>query len=185
LQQAAKSVEGTLQTAGDLLLYKIDYTYQNGAGFRISEAIPAGFTVNSYGPTAIPGGSVTPGNPTVWNFPTMAGQPGQKSGSVWVLLAWDGVGAGPFTNTATGSWAGSGAVTSSVTTEVGDAAIKITKSQSMDQVMLNSNITYYLLTTRPVYIRVVLRRPAGSLWLNQGSTARGQLRIPAAQAVNT
>jgi hypothetical protein len=140
----AKSVEGTLQTTGDMLLYKVDYTYQNGAGFRIVENIPTGFTVESYGPVSITGGSVTLGNPTTWNFPSMTGQPGQKSGTVWMLLKWDGLGAGPFTNTATGSWAGTGAVNSSVTTQIGAAALKISKTQSADQVMQNQNITYYL-----------------------------------------
>jgi hypothetical protein len=139
-----KSVEGTLQAAGDLLLYKINYSYQNGTGFRIVEDIPANFTVVSYGPTSIPGGSVNPGPPLTWNFPDMAGQPGIKSGTVWVLVQWNGSGSGPFTNTATGSWAGSNPKTSSVTTSVGDAAFKIRKSQSVDQIMTGSTITYYL-----------------------------------------
>lgn len=140
----AKNVEGTLQTAGDMLLYKVDYTYQNGAGFRIADNIPAGFTLVSYGPTAIPGGSVASGSVMTWNFPSMAGQPGQKSGTVWMLLAWDGIGAGPFTNTAIGSWAGAGAVNTSVTTVVGAAALKITKTQSRDQLQQNETMTYYM-----------------------------------------
>jgi uncharacterized repeat protein (TIGR01451 family) len=140
----AKSVEGTLQAAGDMLLYKVDYTYQNGSGFRIVDNIPAGFTVVSYGPTTMPGGTVTAGNPIIWNFPSMTGLPGQKSGTVWMLLQWDGAGAGPFTNTATGSWAGAGAVNTSVTTVAGAAALKITKTQSKDQLLLNETMTYYM-----------------------------------------
>ncbi|MBP7793270.1 MAG: hypothetical protein KA120_09465 [Candidatus Goldbacteria bacterium] len=141
----AKSVEGTLQASGDLLLYKIEYTYQNGNGFRIVEDIPSGFSVVSYGPTAITGGSVNPGASSItWNFPNMSGQPGNKEGTVWVLLQWNGSGSGPFTNTATGSWAGSGAQTSSVTTRVGEAAFTISKSQSADSLLTGSVITYYL-----------------------------------------
>ncbi|MCX8093739.1 MAG: hypothetical protein N3E50_06180, partial [Candidatus Goldbacteria bacterium] len=143
----SKSVEGTLQTGTqDLLLYRIDYTYQNGNGFRIVEDIPAGFTIVSYGPQQIPGGgSVNPGTSSItWNFPNMSGQPGNKEGTVWVLVRWNGSGSGPFTNTATGSWAGLNAQTSSVTTRVGDAAFRITKAQSSESLLTGSQITYYL-----------------------------------------
>ncbi len=141
-----KSVEGTLQSgAQDLLLYRIDYTYQNGNGFRIVEDIPANFTIVDYGPRNIPGGSVSAGASSItWNFPDMLGQPGRREGSVWVLVRWNASGSGPFTNTATGSWSGSNAQTSSVQTRVGDAAFVIRKAQSSSSLLTGSVITYYL-----------------------------------------
>ena len=141
-----KTVEGTLATgAQDLLLYKIDYTYANGNGFRIVEDIPSGFTIVTYGPQSIPGGSVGVGASSItWTFPSMSGQPGTKEGSVWVLVRWNAAGAGPFINTATGSWGGSGAQTSSVTTRVGDAAFIINKVASAESLLTGSAITYYL-----------------------------------------
>ena len=44
----SKRYEGELQQAGDKILFSMDYDYANGAGFNISDAIPAGFTLVSY-----------------------------------------------------------------------------------------------------------------------------------------
>jgi hypothetical protein len=143
--QITKRYEGVLQNADDEILFAIDYSYANGAGFSISDPIPAGFTVLSYGPTSIPGGSVTaPGATAVWNFPDRTGVAGVGSGTVWVLCQMTGTPSGNYTNTATGSMTGLSNQTSSVTVSTGQAAISITKDESATSVLSGNNITYTL-----------------------------------------
>ena len=52
-----KRYEGVLQTAGDLVLFSIDYNYANGKGFQIVDSIPGGgnLALVSSGPQSIPG----------------------------------------------------------------------------------------------------------------------------------
>ena len=144
--QITKSYQGELQQAGDEVLFSIAYNYANGAGFQISDPIPAGFTVLSYGPTVIPGGSVTTGGTYTWKFPDRTSQAGVGSGTVWVLCQVTGTPSGSYTNTATGSWAGANPQTSSVTVTTGQAAISITKNESATSILANGpdDLTYTL-----------------------------------------
>ncbi|HRU38293.1 MAG TPA: hypothetical protein P5511_00340, partial [Candidatus Goldiibacteriota bacterium] len=143
--QIHKSAEGVVVNPGDKLLYKVDYEYQNGSGFRIVDEIPNYFTLVSYGPVSITGGSVTVSSSSItYNFASMAGQLGSRSGTTWMLLQWNGGATGGYTSTATGSWAGSNPQTSSVSNAYNAAQVKLSKTQSKDQLMQGNNITYYL-----------------------------------------
>jgi hypothetical protein len=149
--QITKREEGILQSPGDLVLFSVDYTYANGSGFTITDPMPAGFTLVSYGPTTIPGsgGSVTGGTvgmtsgTITWTFPSRAGMSGNSSGTVWMLLRMTGTPTGTYTNTATGNM-GSLNQTSSASVTTGQAAINITKIESTASLLTNTNITYTL-----------------------------------------
>jgi len=149
----AKRVEGTLQAANDLVLFSVDYKYAGTGTFTITDPIPGGgnFTVVAYGPTNIPGGSVsgisvgaTSGTAT-WTFPSRGSLAGEQSGTVWMLLRYTG-GTPPagttYTNTASVTRGTTTSSSASIT--VGQPAITIQKYQSSNSVLTGTNITYYL-----------------------------------------
>lgn len=140
-----KRYEGILQAAGDKVLFAIDYDYANGAGFNIVDSVPAGFTLLSYGPTTIPGGTVNNAAGTItWSFPSRVGSPGRAEGTVWMLCQVTGAPIGDYTNTATGNMTGETTQNTSVTVTTGQAAITLVKDQSATTVNYMDNITYTL-----------------------------------------
>ncbi len=151
----SKRSEGFLETAGDLILYSIDYNYANSSGLQIIDAIPSPgtFTLISYGPSSIPLGSVIapPGpNPTsgtfTWNFPGRLGEPGRQEGTAWMLLRINSTpgGTAVFTNNATAKMAGFPDINRQVQTRAGLPAISLSKDQSANSVNLGDTITYFL-----------------------------------------
>jgi uncharacterized repeat protein (TIGR01451 family) len=136
--------EGVLSAAGDKVLFSTDYSYTNGAGFSITNPVPAGFTVLSYGPASIPGGSVTSGPALVWNFPDRTGVPGSGSGTVWMLCSVNAAPAGTYTDTATGSMTGLSNQTSSVSVTAGLPSVSLALSQNTTSPMKGDTITYSL-----------------------------------------
>src|ERR1035437_5110178 len=144
-----KRFEGPLAAVGDEVLFAIDYSYGGSGAFTITDPVPGGgdFTVVSYGPTSIPGGSVTaPGATAVWNFPSRgAAAPGMASGTVWMLLRLNTYTSGKvYTNTATATQPGVTTTQSSVPVTSGAPAISISKSESVASLLAGSKITYVL-----------------------------------------
>ncbi len=149
----AKRVEGTLQAANDLVLFSVDYKYAGTGTFTITDPIPGGgnFTVVAYGPTNIPGGSVsgisvgaTSGTAT-WTFPSRGSLAGEQSGTVWMLLRYTaGTPPAGTTYTNTASVTRGTTTSSSASITAGQPAITIQKYQSSNSVLTGTNITYYL-----------------------------------------
>ena len=143
--------EGSLAAAGDEILFSMDYSYGGPGAFSITDPVPGGtdFTVVSYGPTSIPGGSVTApvaGGTGVWNFPDRAGMAGMQTGTVWMLLKSNTLSATGtiYTNTATATQPGVTTAMASAAVTVGAPAISILKTESAASLLAGSNITYVL-----------------------------------------
>jgi hypothetical protein len=142
-----KRYEGSLTAVGDEVLFAIDYSYGGPGTFTITDPVPSSdFTVVSYGPTNIPGGSVTaPGTSAVWTFPSRGSAAGMQSGTVWMLLKLNTYTLGKiYTNTATTSQAGVAVHTSSASVTAGAPAISIQKTENVASLMKGDTITYIL-----------------------------------------
>jgi len=147
-----KSAEGVIQNVGDLVLFSIDYNYQNGP-LTITDNIPGGGNLElvSVGPSTITGGSVThPGvgatsGTVTWNLANRTGLRGNAEGTVWMLLrVKNAITAGTnITNTASGNMSGN-VKTSTITITAGAAMLTINKTQSENLVSLGDIITYYV-----------------------------------------
>ncbi|HRQ44320.1 MAG TPA: hypothetical protein PLB12_08215 [Candidatus Goldiibacteriota bacterium] len=144
-----KKVEGNLQDAGDLFVYSIDYSYQNG---QLVITDPLNFGVNSAnvsivsaGPSGIVGSyTVGPLPQTLtWTLPNRTNVQGKAEGTVWVLLRMntDIADNTLLSNTATGK-IGSTTKTSAANLRVGEPALNISKSETVTQVGLHDTITY-------------------------------------------
>ncbi len=150
----SKRTEGVLQAQNDLVLYSIDYSYWNGQ-LKITDIVPGGgqLTLVSWGPLSMVGGTctgpvigATAGNFT-WNLPDRTGQPGEATGTVWMLYKSNQnppVAGTHYTNAAQGVMTGVTTQNVSATNTVGQAAITIEKAQSEDNPNYGDLITYYL-----------------------------------------
>jgi uncharacterized repeat protein (TIGR01451 family) len=151
---SSKMTEGVLQQQNDLVLFSVDYTYYNG-NLTITDPLPGGgdLSLVSWGPQTIPGGS-TSGQPVgatsgtiTWNLPDKSGQPGETTGTVWMLMKINvatPVMGKTYTNTATVSQSGSASQLPSASTTVGQAAISLTKSEGSPMPNFGDTETYYL-----------------------------------------
>ena len=135
-----KRYEGVLQSTGDQVLFAVDYEYGGSGAFTITDPIPGGglFSVVSYGPTN--SGAVTVTGPAIgatsgtysWTFPSRAALAGAQTGTVWMLLKYNGAApaAGTtYTNTATGVQGGTNR-TAAASIVAGMPAISIQKNAS-------------------------------------------------------
>jgi hypothetical protein len=149
-----KRYEGSLTTAGDEVLYAVDYSYGGSGAFSITDPVPGGgdFTVAAYGPTGIPNGGSVSGpaigatsGTYVWNFPARGSTAGMQSGTIWMLLKLNNYTLNKvYTNTATTAQAGVAVHTSSASVTSGVPAISISKTENVASLMMGQNITYVL-----------------------------------------
>jgi len=146
-----KKVEGVLQQVGDLMVYSIDYSYQNGQ-LVITDTLPTppgggALRIVSIGPVPFSGaapGDMLPRTIT-WTLPDRTGETGKAEGTVWVLLEMTTeIPAGlRLENNATGTM-GSTTKNTSADIVVGEAAVNIAKSQNLDSIPIGDTATYFL-----------------------------------------
>ncbi|HVM32075.1 MAG TPA: hypothetical protein VMU88_03010, partial [bacterium] len=141
-----KIADGTSPNDGNLVLFRIDYTYGNTGPVTITDNIPANVSLVSPTASAIsPGGSLA-GSTITWVLP--ASLP-TVTGEVWFLTQVNGgVAAGTaITNQASATSAATGSVTSNTAqANVGEAGFTLTKSEMPINATLNPGdvVTYAL-----------------------------------------
>src|ERR1035437_8193500 len=150
-----KRFEGVLQATGDQVLFAVDYSYGGNGVFTITDPILVGgqFSLVSYGPTNS-AGVVTVSAPLLgatsgtfsWTFPSRGGVAGAQTGTVWMLLKYNGatpVAGTAYTDTASGVQ-GAANQDSSATITAGMPAISIQKNAAASSVLSGTNITYII-----------------------------------------
>ncbi|HET9869305.1 MAG TPA: hypothetical protein VFR02_02240, partial [bacterium] len=143
-----KIADGTSPNDGNLVLFRIDYTYGNtgSSPVTITDTIPANVSLVTPTTSAIsPGGSLA-GSTITWILP--ASLP-TVTGEVWFLTQVNGgVAAGTaITNQASAASSATGSVTSNVAqANVGEAGFTLTKSETPNNATLNPGdiVTYGL-----------------------------------------
>jgi uncharacterized repeat protein (TIGR01451 family) len=141
-----KIADGTSPNDGNLVLFRIDYTYGNTGAVTITDTIPANVSLVTPTSSAISPGGTLSGSTITWILP--ASLP-TSTGEVWFLTKVNAaVPAGTaITNQASAASAATGSVTSNVAqANVGEAGFTLTKSETPNNPTLNPGgiITYGL-----------------------------------------
>jgi hypothetical protein len=137
-----KHADGNSGVANGLVLFTIDYSFQNSNNFVINDVIPANCTLlqQSTGGTNT---GTTAGSTLTWNIGNSVGL---KTGTVWFLcrIASSVTAGTTINNTATGSTTESGTKSSNpVTTTIG-AGFSLIKSQNSGTASVGDQVTYVL-----------------------------------------
>ncbi|HJT25669.1 MAG TPA: hypothetical protein VJ873_13925, partial [bacterium] len=138
-----ETADGSTASPGDLILFRIDYTYVNTGPVTVTATIPAGTSLAAATGAISPGGTLN-GSTITWVLPSS--QPFQ-SGEVWFLTKVNaGVSAGTvITNSSTASSSTAGTVTSNqAQVDIGFGGFTLTKSESPAIVTSGSTATYVL-----------------------------------------
>jgi hypothetical protein len=138
----SKTAEGNSANPGDLILFRMDYTYTNDGPVTITDVLPGNVTPTQANGAEISADGTLAGNTATWVLPfTM----GLNQGYVWVLTKVNtGVSAGTeITNTATIASSDKTAPPASANVEVG-GKFQLSKAESATTVNSGGNMTYTL-----------------------------------------
>ena len=136
-----KSAEGNTATPGDLILFRMDYTYVNTGPVTITDTLPSQVSLAAANGSEISSGGNIGGFPTVtWVLPFSNAA---VSGYVWVLAKVNAGVTGEISNTATAKSTTAGPVSSTTTVEVG-GKFQLAKSQSSATINAGDTETYTL-----------------------------------------
>ncbi|HXL72144.1 MAG TPA: hypothetical protein VN963_00840, partial [bacterium] len=149
---AFKSVQGTTASAGDLLLFSVNYQYVNdSSNFVVTDTVPPNTTLVGWGP-GTPTGAVAgaaAGTLLTWTFPANNSPATVTSGSAWMLVQVNtGVTAGTvISNTANYSPVGSTSAslsTNMVSANSTQGGFTLQKSESASTLTTGASVTYTL-----------------------------------------
>ncbi len=137
----SKSAEGNQANVGDLVLFRVDYTYANDGPITITDTLPGSVTMaSSNGSEISPGGSVA-GSTAKWVLPYSKGL---QTGYVWVLAkVASGTPGTQITNTANAASSDLTAAPASANVAIG-GKFQISKSESATSFTPGQTITYTL-----------------------------------------
>ena len=147
ISNVSKTAEesGTTVNPGDLLLFRIDYTFADTMGLQVTDAVPPYTTLVSAGPAAVSGATAgSPANtPITWS---LGAATTATTGEAWMLVRVNsGVPAGsPIPNSASVQSSNVSQINVSSTTVNVGPGFTITKSQSSPSLNPGQNITYVL-----------------------------------------
>jgi hypothetical protein len=135
----SKTAEGNTANVGDLVLFRMDYTYVNNGPITITDTLPAEVApTTANGAEVSPGGTVT-GQAVTWILPFSTIP---QSGYVWVLTkVVSGAVGTEITNTANATSPSVTVPSASANVEIG-GKFQISKSESATTLAAGSNITY-------------------------------------------
>ncbi len=138
-----KIADGSTANPGDLVLFRLDYTYVNTGPVNITDVIPAGTTLAAASGAISPGGVLT-GSTITWTLPaTLA----PVTGEVWFLTKVNpGTPAGTvLSNTASASSGTAGTVNSNTAqVNIGVGGFTLMKSESAASLNNGNTVTYTL-----------------------------------------
>ncbi len=134
----SKTAEGNTANIGDLVLFRMDYTYVNNGPITITDTLPSEVVpTTANGAEVSPGGTVT-GQSVTWVLPF---ETAPQSGYVWVLTkVVSGTVGTQITNTANATSPSVVVPPASANVEIG-GKFQISKSESATSVAAGSNIT--------------------------------------------
>jgi hypothetical protein len=135
------TADGSTANPGDLVLFRVDYTYVNTGNVTVTETIPAGTALAS-GSGAISPGGILSGNTITWTLPASQAE---QSGEVWFLTKVNaGVPLGTvITNSATAASGAAGTVNSNqAQVNIGAGGFSLLKSQSANVLNTGNIVTY-------------------------------------------
>ncbi|HTC21585.1 MAG TPA: hypothetical protein VK859_12100, partial [bacterium] len=135
----SKTAEGNQANVGDLVLFRMDYSYVNNGPITISDTLPSEVVpTTANGAEVSPGGTIT-GQSVTWVLPF---ETAPQAGYVWVLTkVVSGTVGSQITNTATATSPSVVVPPASANVEIG-GKFQIAKSESATSVAAGSNITY-------------------------------------------
>ena len=138
-----KIADGNTANPGDLVLFRLDYTYVNTGPMTITDTIPANTALAAASGVISPGGALS-GSTITWVFPaTLA----PVTGEVWFLTKVNaGTPAGTvITNTASAASASAGSVNSNpAQVNIGVGGFTLLKSESAATLNNGNTVTYTL-----------------------------------------
>jgi hypothetical protein len=138
------TADGSTANPGDLVLFRVDYTYVNTGNVTVTETIPAGTALAS-GTGSISPGGVLNGSTITWTLPASQSE---QSGEVWFLTKVNaGVPVGTvINNSATATSGTAGTVNSNqAQVNIGSGGFSLLKSESA-AVLNTSNVVTYTLS---------------------------------------
>ena len=137
-----KQADGDACIANGLVLFTINYSFQNSTNFNITDTVPANCTLLQQSPGGTNGGTGA-GSSLSWSIGSTVGI---QTGSVWFLCRVSGsvVPGQAITNTANGSTTEGGTQPSNPVTSTVGTGFSLIKSQSESVAAFGDTITYVL-----------------------------------------
>ncbi len=135
-----KSAEGNTATPGDLILFRMDYTYTNTGPVTITDPLPSQVSLAAANGSEISSGGTIAGSTATWVLPFSSAK---VAGYVWVLTKVNAAVTGQINNTATAQSSNVGQVNSSTSVEVG-GKFQLSKNESVTTINAGDTMTYTL-----------------------------------------